>query len=127
MVATSFSCKVEEVSEWHERVGKANVRVAKIENRPAASLVTIRMGMWFGGNSVPALGVQGVATSSEFRGRGLRGLPRSLYSMGGEARWHCGPWDPLLGLLPERGFTLKREEDWMLRIINLESALCARG
>jgi len=52
MMATSFSCKVEEVPEWYERVGKENVRVALIENRPAASLALIQMGMWFGGNSV---------------------------------------------------------------------------
>ena len=280
MMATSFSCKEEEVLEWHKRVGKENVRVALMKNRPAASLVLINMGIWLGGKSVSTLGVQGVATAPEFRGRGvcrammretireahakgtslsalyastfrlyrsvgyefsggfynaevplnlfprsrdfegltlrrmsekdhdgiaqcytirartragmldrdsvlwdrvyaprgktvegwiftnaenlvegyliysverqgndlgviytlhdvsactargwrgLAGFLRSLYSMLGQARWNCGPGDPLLSLLPERGSALKWEEDWMLRVVNIESALCARG
>ena len=280
MLATSFTCKVEEVSDWHERVGLENIRVALIDRQPAAALVLIRMGMWFGGRSVPAVGIQGVGTAPEFRSRGvcremmratireahadgvplsalyaatfplyrsvgyefaggwfkaeaplnlfprsknyeglhlrrmkeedhpivaecytkraqacagmldrnnvlwqriyrqrnkevegwvlvnddqqvegylvysaerhgndlgvaytlhdigactprgwggLGGFLRSLYSMGGEVSWHCGPSDPLLNMLPERGFSLVWEEDWMLRIVNLESALSSRG
>jgi predicted acetyltransferase len=66
--------------------------------------------------------------SSTPRGyQALVGFVRSFYSMGGQAIWHSGPDDPILPLLPERGFQVELEDEWMIRILDVRAALEQRG
>jgi predicted acetyltransferase len=56
---------------WMERVGLANVRVARRGGAVAGGLLVIPMGQWFGGRSVPMAGIAGVAIAPEHRARGV--------------------------------------------------------
>lgn len=44
-----------------------------------------------------------------------------------EARWATGPSDPLLQMLREPGYKLELEHHWMLRVVDVQAALAARG
>lgn len=44
-----------------------------------------------------------------------------------EIRWRTGPSDPLVHALPEVGFELKSEDQWMMRVVDLQRALGERG
>ncbi len=41
--------------------------------------------------------------------------------------WHAGLDDPLLYLMPERGYRVNLEEPWMLRLVDVPAALSERG
>ncbi len=71
LMATSFTCSEEDVPEWHQRVGVENIRVFEKDNEVAASLVLIHMAQFFNGKSIPMLGIAGVGTAPEYRGRGV--------------------------------------------------------
>jgi predicted acetyltransferase len=43
------------------------------------------------------------------------------------ATLRAAPEDPLLQLLPEQGYTIKRAQTWLLRIVDVVGALQARG
>ncbi len=71
-------------STWLTHIGLEHLRVAHREGRLVGGLGVIPMGQWFGGISVPMLGVAGVAVAPEARGRGIaRSLMRATL---GEAR-----------------------------------------
>jgi predicted acetyltransferase len=53
---------------WLELGGTSNVRVARRGGRVLGGLLEIPMGQWFGGRSVPVLGVAGVGVAPEARG-----------------------------------------------------------
>ncbi len=56
---------------WFEIAGLENVRVALAAGRVVGGLILIPMGQWFGGRSVPLIGIAGVAVAPEHRGRGV--------------------------------------------------------
>ncbi len=60
-------------------------------------------------------------------GRSVLSFLCSHRSLAEEAIWHGGPGGPLLTLLPEQSYTMSLHLDWMLRIVDVERALEARG
>jgi predicted acetyltransferase len=71
VLGEAFGTRVEEVPGWLERAGFEHVRVLENGKRVAAALLTIPMGQFFGGRSVPMVGIAGVGTDAIHRGRGL--------------------------------------------------------
>ncbi len=59
------------IARWVENAGQSNLRVIREGAKPVASLVTVSMGQFFGGRSVPMVGIAGVAVAPEARGQGL--------------------------------------------------------
>ena len=49
---------------------------------------------------------------------------RSVYP---EVRWHGGPHDDLVAAMPDKGWHLAHQEEWMARILDPERALERRG
>jgi predicted acetyltransferase len=56
---------------WLKNAGPGSVRVACMGGVVRGGLIEVPMGQWFGGKSVPMLGIAGVAIAAEERGRGL--------------------------------------------------------
>jgi predicted acetyltransferase len=74
----AFGMTTEVATTMLANAGIEHVRVARHEGRLAGSLFVIPMGEWFGGKSVPMLGIAGVAVAPEERGRGVaRSLMRA--------------------------------------------------
>jgi predicted acetyltransferase len=71
LVSHAFAGPLEGAAEWLRAAGLQHVRVLREGGRPVASLLRIPMGQYFGGRSVPMMGVAGVAVAPEARGRGL--------------------------------------------------------
>ncbi len=71
IVAWAFGDSASGALEWLKRAGSESVRVARDGARVVGGLVEVPMGQWFGGESVPMLGLAGVAVAPEERGRGL--------------------------------------------------------
>ena len=73
----AFGITTQAAADWLGGVSLDALRVVH-RQRLLGSLMVIPMGQWFGGNSVPMLGVAGVAVAPEARGRGIaRSLMRS--------------------------------------------------
>lgn len=88
MVALSFSGTPDKTKEWLASGGHENLRVVREGGRAVSSLLQIPMGAYFGGRSVPLLGVAGVAVAPESRGRGLAEfLMRSFIRSAHEQGW----------------------------------------
>lgn len=66
----AFGVTVEEARTWLQACGADNLRVLRRGRRTASSLVLLPMGQFFGGRSVPMVGVAGVATDPALRGSG---------------------------------------------------------
>jgi predicted acetyltransferase len=71
IVGWAFNDSVEGALKWLGRSPLEDVRLARVEGRVVGGLVAIPMGQWFGGESVPMLGLAGVAISAAERGAGL--------------------------------------------------------
>ena len=71
IVGWSFGGGTSRALDWLRSAGAAHVRVARVKGRIIGGLVEIPMGQWFGGQSVPMLGLAGVAIAPEARGKGL--------------------------------------------------------
>jgi predicted acetyltransferase len=71
IVGWAFGGGTSRALEWLRTAGAAHVRVACAQGKLCGGLVEIPMGQWFGGQSVPTLGLAGVAIAPEARGRGL--------------------------------------------------------
>ena len=54
----------------------------------------------------------------------LVGRFRSVYP---KVRWHGGPHDDLVAAMPDKGWRLAHQEEWMARILDPERALEHRG
>jgi predicted acetyltransferase len=68
----SFAFAPEDSRKWFERAGLESARVVRDSRGAVAGhLVVARMGQYFGGRSVPMLGVAGVAVPPESRGSGV--------------------------------------------------------
>ncbi len=70
MISLAFGGTPEGSREWLTKAGVEHLRVVRDDARTVAALLRIPMGAFFGGRSVPLLGVAGVAVSPEERGRG---------------------------------------------------------
>jgi predicted acetyltransferase len=60
-------------------------------------------------------------------GRRLLAFLSAHRSMTDYAQFHGSPNEPILRLLPERGFSCRLVDPWMLRIVRVKDALEARG
>ena len=70
MLQHAFAGDREGIEGWMKIGGEANFRTLLDASRPAATLLRIPMGQYFGGRSVKMLGIAGVAVAPEDRGRG---------------------------------------------------------
>ena len=74
LIHHAFAGPVEACRKWVEGAGVENMRVALpagSTSPPPACLLRIPMGQYFGGRSVPMVGIAGVAVAPEARGGGL--------------------------------------------------------
>lgn len=71
IVGWAFGGGASRALDWLRSAGLPHVRVAKLERRLVGGLVEIPMGQWFGAQSVPTLGLAGVAVAPEARGRAV--------------------------------------------------------
>ncbi len=79
----AFATPTDAGERWIGSMGVEHVRVLRTARGVEACLVRIPMGQYFGGRSVPMLGVAGVAVAPESRGRGLaREIMRELVAEG---------------------------------------------
>lgn len=83
----SYAMAPADAATWAQRTGAENLRLLREEGRVAGTLVYIRMGQWFGGRSVPIIGVGGVGVSPVHRGHGtatrlMQGLLREARASG---------------------------------------------
>ncbi|ATB49982.1 acetyltransferase [Corallococcus macrosporus DSM 14697] len=66
----SYAMSPADGAAWMQRTTRSDLRLLREGGEVAASLVLIRMGQWYGGRSVPVIGVGGVGVSPVHRGRG---------------------------------------------------------
>jgi predicted acetyltransferase len=71
IVGWAFGGGTSRALDWLRAAGASHVRVASLARRVVGGLVEIPMGQWFGAQSVPTLGLAGVAIAPEARGQGL--------------------------------------------------------
>lgn len=70
LLATSFGFPDEDAVGWFETAGIENIRVMR-DDHIAGGLILIPMAQWFGGRSVPMVGMAGVGVAPGARGTGL--------------------------------------------------------
>ena len=71
IVSWAFHDTVEGAAQWLRRSPIEDLRLGRIDGRLVGGLVMIPMGQWFGGRSVPLLGLAGVAVAASARGSGV--------------------------------------------------------
>jgi predicted acetyltransferase len=72
IVGHAFGLPPEDVGRWFERAGHEHVRTfVRGEREVVGGLLEIPMGQFFGGVSIPTLGVAGVAVATAERGKGI--------------------------------------------------------
>lgn len=71
LLGWSFGFPAARAARWLQRSGTEHVRVVREAGRVVAGLVEIPMGQWYGGRSVPLLGIAGVAVAPDARGQGI--------------------------------------------------------
>ena len=72
LLSLAFGSPESGVAQWISVAGMHNMRVMRdAESSVAATVLRIEMGQFFGGHSVPMLGIAGVSTAPEYRGEGL--------------------------------------------------------
>ncbi len=73
IMARALQFPLDRVPVYFDGIGKQNLRVARVDGQIAAGLAFIRMGQFFGGRSVPMVGVGAVGVAPEFRAAGVGG------------------------------------------------------
>jgi len=71
--------------------------------------------------------VRDLVMGSHAAAQRVLGFLHDLRSLADEITWRGCAADPLLSLLPEQTQTVRRHERWMLRVLDVERALAARG
>jgi predicted acetyltransferase len=71
LISLAFGGPIDGVKEWLTRAGVHECRVLREGSADVACALRVPMGQFFGGRSVPMMGVAGVAVAPEARGRGL--------------------------------------------------------
>ena len=84
VLSHAFGFPREDAKPWFERAGLENVRTLERAGRVCGGLIEIPMAQYFGGRSVPMMGIAGVAIVPEERGRGV--ATRLMVAMLREAR-----------------------------------------
>lgn len=88
MISLAFGGTLEGSREWLTKAGEEHLRVVRSGERTVAALLRIPMGAFFGGRSVPLLGVAGVAVAPEERGSGHAAfLMKNLVQSAAEEGW----------------------------------------
>jgi len=87
LLTWAFASVPEQMEPWLRRIGIDNVRVIRRGGKISACLLLIPMGQFFGGRSVPMVGIAGVGASPESRGSGdalalMRAALRELHARG---------------------------------------------
>ncbi len=70
-LSIAFEIPPKDARRWVRRAGRGCFRVLRSDGEAAGGLALYPMGHWFGGRSVPALGVAGVAVLPHLRARGV--------------------------------------------------------
>jgi predicted acetyltransferase len=70
ILSWSFCFPLADAEPWMRRGGLENVRVVRRDGAVAATLLMIPHAQFFGGKSVPAIGIAGVGAAAEARGTG---------------------------------------------------------
>ncbi len=70
MLTWAYTSALSDIDTWIAKAGRDNFRVLRSGGRLSACLLFIPMGQFFGGHSVPTVGVAGVATPPDLRGSG---------------------------------------------------------
>lgn len=70
ILAQCFLASPDEEQAWVKRMGVENIRLIRENKEIVGGLVTIPMGQWWGGVTVPMTGIAGVGIAPEFRGSG---------------------------------------------------------
>ncbi|MEL7243722.1 MAG: GNAT family N-acetyltransferase [Cyanobacteria bacterium J06573_2] len=70
ILAQCFLASPDEEQAWVKRMGVENIRLIRDNKEIVGGLVTIPMGQWWGGKSIPMTGIAGVGVAPEFRGSG---------------------------------------------------------
>lgn len=72
LITHAFAGTAEASEQWIREAGVEQFRVVREKGRlPEACVLHIPMGQYFGGRSVPMIGIAGVAVAPESRGKGL--------------------------------------------------------
>jgi predicted acetyltransferase len=71
IVSWAFHDTLDGASQWLRRSRIEDLRFARTGGRLVGGLAMIPMGQWFGGRSVPLLGLAGVAVAASARGTGV--------------------------------------------------------
>lgn len=87
ILSWAFANSVSDTDLWMRRAGLENIRVLRRDSAPAACLLFVPMGQFFGGSRVPMVGIAGVATAPEARGTGtatalMRAAVKELHESG---------------------------------------------
>ena len=70
-IAEAFAADEKKVIEWINLCKVENIRVIEVDGTLAGTTVMAPMGQFFGGQSVPMIGIAGVTIRPEFRGKGV--------------------------------------------------------
>lgn len=93
MLRHAFAGEREGIEGWMKLSDPVNFRTLLDSSRPAATLLRIPMGQYFGGKSVRMLGIAGVAVAPEDRGKGYaKRMMSECVRAAGDEGW------PLVGL-----------------------------
>lgn len=87
ILSVSFGFPPDAAAGWFEKTGHENIRVIREGDTVLGGLLLIPMAQYFGGQSVPCVGIAGVGVAPGFRGRGVasalvRGTMRELRRRG---------------------------------------------
>ncbi len=87
ILCVAFDYPVDVLTPRIEKLGRENLRVVRVDGRVAGGLWLLPMGQWFGGRSVPMVGISLVGIAPEYRGRGaaaqlMKATVQSLHADG---------------------------------------------
>jgi predicted acetyltransferase len=72
IMSLSFGSEIEGSQQWiTNKVGHDNMRVIRTGSTVVGTGVRVPMGHYFGGNSVPVVGIAGIAVAPHARGHGV--------------------------------------------------------
>ncbi|MCP3142818.1 GNAT family N-acetyltransferase [Pyxidicoccus xibeiensis] len=66
----SYAMSAADALAWAQRVGRDDLRLLRHDGQVVGTLVYMKMGQWYGGRSVPTVGVGGVGVHPVYRGHG---------------------------------------------------------
>ncbi|HYO48834.1 MAG TPA: GNAT family N-acetyltransferase, partial [Chloroflexia bacterium] len=87
LLGSALHIPADGMREWFDMLGADEFRLSRVNGRLAAGLGYVRMGQWFGGASVPSVGITTVGVAPEHRGTGvglsmMRAMLEELYEEG---------------------------------------------